>query len=314
MSNNLSMKNIDLYYDLFDEAIMLLYEKLGIDYLHGFLRVYNDISLNQINTHLLEDEDINKLEELENKIVEADILNEEVRKALILIIVKAFKHCKMNLDNLTPDFICFIFANLIKLIGENREKLLTILDVNMGTGNLLNLIANNLEEDYQMIGIEKEEELIRIAEAMSDLQGNDIRLCLNNCLDNIQLKADIIIGDLDCSYQDDKYLPYEIIKKYQNAFIEEGSNDNFMLFMVDNSFFNQKGIEEFRQEFKGTICGLLVLPSELFQGEGKSILIISQKYFESFDTMLINWPRPSEEDKLYDIIVKLRDWLQNIIK
>ena len=39
-----------------------------------------------------------------------------------------------------------------------------------------------------------------------------------------------------------------------------------------------------------------------------------QKYFESFDTMLINWPRPSEEDKLYDIIVKLRDWLQNIIK
>ena len=57
-----------------------------------------------------EDEDINKLEELENKIVEADILNEEVRKALILLIVKAFKHCKMNLDNLTPDFICFIFA------------------------------------------------------------------------------------------------------------------------------------------------------------------------------------------------------------
>ena len=87
-----------------------------------------------------------------------------------------------------------------------------------------------------------------------------------------------------------------------------------MLFMVDNSFFNQKGIEDFRQEFKGTICGLLVLPSELFQGEGKSVLIISQKYFESFDTMLINWPRPSEEDKLYDIIVKLRDWLQNIIK
>lgn len=315
MNNNLSIKNIDFYYDLFDEAIMLLYDKLGIDYLRGFLRVYNDISLNQINTHLLEDEDIIKLEEIENKIIEASILNEEVRKALLLIIIKAFKHCKMNLDIITPDFICYIFANFIKMISEDRSNdVFSVLDVNVGTANLLNLISNNLDQDYLLTGVEKEEDLIRIAEAYSDLQGNDIRLCFNNCLDNIDLRADVIIGDLDCSYQEDKYLPYEIIIKYQNAFLKEGRNDNFMIFMVDNDFFNQKGIDQFKEKFKGTICGLIVLPSELFQSKGKSILVINQKYFDKFDTMLINWPKPSEEDKLYDIIIKLHDWIKNIKK
>ena len=315
MNNNLSIKNIDLYYDLFDEAIMLLYDNLGIDYLRGFLRVYNDISLNQINTHLLEDEVIEKLEKIESNITEVNVLNEEVRKALLLIIIKAFKHCKMNLDTITPDFVCYIFANLIKLMSEDRsDDIFSILDVNMGTGNLLNLISNNLNQDYLFTGIEKDEDLIRIAEATSDLQGNDIRLCLNDCLDNIELRADVIIGDLDCSYQNDKYLPYEIILKYQKAFLKNDRNDNFMIFMVDNDFFNQKGVEDFRSQFKGTICGLIVLPIELFQNKGKSILIINQKYFEKFDTMLINWPRPNEEDKMYDMLLKLNEWIKNIKK
>ncbi len=314
MANNLSMKNIDLYYDLFDESIMLLYDKLGIDYLHGFLRVYNDISLNQINTHLLEDEDVEKLEELEKKITEVDLLNEEIRKALILIVVKGLKHCKMSLDNMTPDQICYIFANIIKIISDNNNGLLTVLDVNMGTGNLLNLIANNLDREYQLIGIEKDEELVRVAEAMSDLQGNDIMLCFNDCLDNIEIKADIIIGDLDCSYQNDKYLPYEIINKYQNSFKDENKKNNFMIFMVDNDFFAQRDIEKFKQDFKGTLCGLIVLPQDLFKNKGKSILIVNQKYFESFDTMLINWPRPDEEEKLFDVILKLDNWFKNIMK
>lgn len=312
MSNELSMKNIDKYYDLFDEAIMLLYDRLGIDYLQGFIRVFNDISLGQINTHQLADEDVSKLEEIENEIISLDILNEEIRKALLLIIIKGFKHCKMNLDDLSPDYVSFIFAHLIKIISDNRRGMITVLDVNAGVGNLINLILNNLDGNYNFIGIEKEEKVIRIAEAFSSLQLNEISLCLNDCLDNLNICADIIIGDLDCSFQNEKYLPYEIIKKYQNSFLEKNRNDNFMIFMVDNDFFNQKGIEDFKNEFLGTICALIVLPEEFFQNKGKSILIISQKFFEKFETLIINWPKANDSLKVYEVIDKLNNWFKKI--
>lgn len=306
----LSMKNIDAYYDLFDKACMFLVNICGINYLQAFLRVYNDIKNDDINSSKLSQKDVEELKEMENAIMDSYFLNEEIRKALILLLVKAFKHVDYSLDLMTPDFIGYLFTFIINALFEkdiNNEKMnkISILDVNLGTSNLINLISNNLNFDTEILGIEKNSEYAYISEAFSSLQGNSLSIYNNSCLDYMTLSANAIIGDLDCALEDGKYLPYEIILKYQHTNVDK----SFMIFLVDNDFFNKAQIEEFKKNFKGSIVGLIALSESLFKKNAKSILIISPKKYKSLDALAINLPSEKEQQKHLEALYNIRKWL-----
>lgn len=313
MSENYSInnKNIDKYYDLFDSACMILVNKAKLNYLQAFLRIYEDIKEGNTKKKNLSDEDVGKLEEYENQICDAYLLNEEIRQALVLIMVKAFKHVDASLDLMTPDSIAYIFTFIIqnlfeKDIKNEKKDKISILDINLGTSNLINLIANNLSFDANLTGIEIDEAYAYISEAFSSLQGNEIVIYKNSCLDYMTLGANAIIGDLDCRLEEGKYLPYEAILKYQHTNIDH----SFMIFLVDNDFFNQEGIDEFKKNFKGTIIGLIMLDEALFKKKAKSILIISPKKYKDLDTLAIRLPSAKEEDKYRNALIEAKEWLR----
>ena len=308
---SINNKNIDKYYDLFDSACMILVNNAKLNYLQAFLRIYEDIKNGSTKKKNLSDSDVVKLEEYENQICDAYLLNEEIRQSLVLILVKAFKHVDASLDLMTPDFIAYIFTFIIqnlfeKDIKNEKKDKISILDINLGTSNLINLIANNLSFDTSLTGIEIDEGYAYVSEAFSSLQGNEIVIYKNSCLDYMTLSANAIIGDLDCKFQDGKYLPYEAILKYQNTNIDH----SFMIFLVDNDFFNQEGIEEFKKNLKGTIMGLIVLDEGLFKKKAKSILIISPKKYKNLDTLVIKLPSAKEEDKHKRALIEIKEWLK----
>ena len=306
----LSMKNIDAYFDLYDKACMFLVKIVGINYLQAFLRVYNDIKNNEINSSKLSQKEVEELQDMEDAIMDSYFLNEEIRKALVLLLVTAFKHVKSSLDLMTPDFISYLFTFIINALFEKeikKEKMnkISILDVNLGTSNLINLISNNLSFESELLGIEINNEYALISEAFSSLQGNSVSIYNNSCLDYMTLSANVIIGDLDCKEEDGKYLPYEIILKYQHTNVDK----SFMIFLVDNDFFNKPQIEEFKKGFKGSIIGLIALSESLFKKQAKSILIISPKKYKSLDALAINLPSEKEEQKHLEALYNIRKWL-----
>ena len=307
---NINNKNIDKYYDLMDNACMILVNNANINYLQAFLRVYEDIKNGSVKKKNLSDEDVIKLEEYENQICDAYLLNEEIRQALVLILVKAFKHVDASLDLMTPDFISYIFTFIIQNLFESdikneKKDKISILDINLGTSNLINLIANNVSFDTSLTGIEIDEGYAYISEAFSSLQGNEIVIYKNSCLDYMTISANAIIGDLDCKMENGVYLPYAAILKYQNTNIDH----SFMIFLVDNDFFSHEGIDDFKKDLKGTIVGLIVLDEALFKKNAKSVLIISPKKYKNLDTLVIKLPSAKEEEKHRRALVEIKEWL-----
>ena len=311
LDNKINMKNIDAYYDLYDKATLYLVEKANLNYLQAFLRVYNDIKDANTSNKGLSENEVEKLSEYEDRISGLYILNEEIRVALVLILIKAFKHVDASLDLISPDYIGYLFTFIIQNLFEKeikKEKMdhISILDINLGSGNLINLIANNLSFDSSLTGIEIDEGYAYIASAFSDLQGNELVVYRNSCLDYMQLSANVVIGDLDCVIQNGKYLPYEAILKYQNTNVDK----SFMIFLVDNDFFNQKDIEDFKKRFKGTIIGLIALDKGLFKKKEKSILIISPKKYKQVDTLATMLPSTKDEIKYKEALVDIKNWLK----
>ena len=304
--NELNVQKINKYYELFDDACMLLYDRCGLNYLEDFIRVYDDIRSNKINSKSLGDEDLEKLAEIYDEINSMDILNEEVREALVLIIVKGLKHVHYPLDGATPDTIIYLYAILISNLNFSKNNL-NVLELDAYFTNLINGLSNNIDLDCTLYAIEENFVYSRVGEAFSNLQDNDVKIYCNNPLDKNIGMYDVIIGNIEAKEtKDGHFYPYDIILKYTEQLNDKG----YMILLIDNNFFGNKNIMEFKNKFMGTILGLIVLPEELFKNMSKSILIISPEKRKDFDMMVSNLPPFHEKEKLENALQKLKRWLR----
>ena len=111
---NLS-KKVDKFYNLIDKACMIYYEDEKMDYIEAFIKVAKDLTL-EFDEDKLSDEAIDKLKAIYEKIENEDFLNEEVRLACELIIVKGLKHRNLVLDFITPDVINYLYTYIVRAI------------------------------------------------------------------------------------------------------------------------------------------------------------------------------------------------------
>jgi len=302
------MNVIDKFYDLIDEACMLLNEKIKLSYFDALIRVSNDI-VNEVDDSKLEDSDITLLQEKYDQVMNLTITNEEVRQAMQLLIIKAMKHINMNLEIMTPDYINYIIGYIINSYYKNQKKV-SILDVEVGTGNLITTVANFIENEVNLIGVENNRLLINLCKANCELQNNDISLYFQDTLTKLTEKVDVAIGDLDCVCQDNKYYPYEIINNY----LPNIDNEGLFVYLIENDFFNKEQINEFKKNFKGTLLGLIVLPKELFNKNhiGKSILVGSPLQLKNFEMMVLQMAGINEQEKFYNNINEIQEWIKKI--
>lgn len=308
----INQENVDMYYDYVDQACLIIYEQLKINYLDCLLRVGNDILMG-IDENDLSPEAILELEKIYEKIIAHSFFNEEVRLAMQLLIAKAFKHGEeYPLDLMTPDSVSYLFAFIVNEYFSN-ENPISILDVGVGTSNLINAISNFINKDFNnpiLIGIEKEQTLAQLAKLNTDLQGNEMQIYLNDALNPNYLRADVIVGDIDPIEVDDKYLPYEVINNY----LDKLNDDGIFIFLISNDFFNKKGIDKFREKFYGTLLGLIVLPESFFKEDaiGKSILIGTSKEISNYEMLVMNLLTISNKEAFQNNIKNISEWINNL--
>jgi site-specific DNA-methyltransferase (adenine-specific) len=296
---------VNFLHDALDQAAMLYYEAKQVKYLkclekviHSFL---NDEELN------LEKEQNDRIKELFASIDRQVYNTEEIRQALMLGIIKGFKHENLKLDEITPDRIGVICSYFIEALFEKESKI-TALDLNLGTGNLLYTIHNYLNKDLNLLGIENNETLVGVARMLSEMMMIDISIYYQDALKDVFPSANLIIADVD-GYQYDTldyrtplanqgitYFPYLLLEKHAGS----GYDDAYFIYIIPNDFFTQPGNEAMKKivDEKLQMLALVVLPEAMFVDSSKAKSILIMKKSKSLKkTMLSVFQLPSISDQ-----------------
>ena len=305
---NLTTK-VDKFYKLLDKACLVYYDDLKTDYIEAFIKVANDLT-NEFDEGKLSDESIEKLKQIYHKIEEDNFLNEEVRLASELVIIKGLKHRNLVLDFITPDVINYLYTYIVRAIVDNtnykdKEKLV-IMDTVLGTSNLLQTIINNVDKEVLGIGIEHDELLVHVAKALTELVGNELVINYQDAKKETLEYADIVIGDF--GEVDDIY--DIILKRSINL-----PNGGYFIYLINNDFF-VKCSDEVKNKIKKemTFVGLVVLPNK-FTSEnhiGKSILIGKKEVVNDYQMAIIKIDEETNKDSFEDAINKINNMFKNL--
>ena len=270
---DIKSKNVEIFYDLIDEACMEYFYDLHMDYLEAFCKVATDV-LEKFDDSRLSDDAIVKLTGIYEKIFDLSLLNEEIRLALVLVIVKGLKHRNMSLDVALPDTISYIMAFIVHNLFNNEK--ISIIDTALGIGSLSLTLLNNLEKEITLAGVEKEEIFANVSKAASDYLYHEIKIYCQDFAGEIFDVADLVIGDLDRVEN-----PYELILERLDNIKEDGK----FIYLINNDFFSkcQDGFREALTK-EATLTGLIVLPNNMTKDNhvGKSILIGTKKVLDDF--------------------------------
>ena len=313
VNRDIDNKKVNLFYTLVDKACMIYYNDLGTDYLEAFIKVSESLT-DEFDELKLSKKSVEKLNAIYNQISENDFLNEEVRLACELIFVKGLKHRNVLLDFMTPDVINYLYVHIIKSILDNVDGFdkeeISILDTVLGTSNLLQTIINNIEnyKDIKIhgIGIEKDELLVHLSEAFSNILDNEVVINFNDALKKINNCANIIIGD----FGETKDV-YNIIEER----LENLADDGFFIYVVNNDFFAYTS-NEFKEVVSNnaTLIGLIVLPSAFTNQNhvGKSILIGRKGVLEDYQMSIIKMDEELTQENLEMTFVKILNMFKEI--
>ena len=306
----MKQENYDFFYDVIDEACMLICSETNCNYLDALIRVSKDL-VEDIDDSRLDEAALNKLGQIYDKLNERVCSNEDIRLAYTFLFVKALKHAKYSLDILIPDSIGLVIANIVRKYFDYN---INMLEINAKCASLTNTIANFIDLDTYCFAQEEDSKLASLAKYSSNVADRDIVVYNNKLLDPLEVSVDLVIGYLESVVEENNYIPYKAISKLMKYLDEEG----LFIFLIDNDFFSYPDLNNFRNTFTGTLLGLLILPNTLFQGnKTRSILIGSKKQINDFEMIVVNLPSFSDAPKLNESMMNIEAWakeLSNIIK
>ncbi|MBO7085702.1 MAG: hypothetical protein J6W25_01150 [Bacilli bacterium] len=301
----MKQENYDFFYDIIDEACMLLCSEPNCNYLDALIRVSKDI-IEDIDDSRLDASSLNKLGEIYDRLNERIVSNEDIRLAYNFLFVKALKHAKYPLDILIPDSIGLLFANIIRNYYDYN---INMLEINAKCASLTNTIANFLELDTYCFAQEEDSKLATIAKYSSNMQDRDLVVYNNKLLDPLEVSVDTIFGYLESKTENNTFIPYKAISKLMKYLDEDG----IFIFLIDNDFFSYPDLNNFRNSFTGTLLGLLILPDTMFQaGKARSVLIGSKKQINDFEMIVMNMPSFADAVKLNEAMMNIEAWVREL--
>lgn len=261
-----------------------------------------------------------KFAKLEEELKNDEINAEEVRRALLFLDITGFKNLNFSLDIITPDAICTIIAQMAKKILQNKTNP-SIVDFNIGVGNLAFSVINNLDEGAMLTGFDNHELMARVATMKANLMQVKLEMYHLDALEALPQNVDLVISDLaeydyeneafssDLYKQGVRYFPYLLIEHALKI-----KNDCKYIFVIDNNFFSKKGNKEFKQmlDESGNISCLVALPDSFFinKKETKSIIVLNnKKEAKHSGTQIFTLPALQDNKAFLDVYMSILDYL-----
>lgn len=327
-------------YQNFDKTISLLQTELGTSYLDALIESGDNLL---DNGHVMVENERptlavkKQLEEYYERILKAALSSEELRQVLQFALVKANQYDRIQANHqMTPDAIGFLVAYLIEHITD-KSQTEKILDIAVGTGNLLTTIYNHLAqngyEKLKLYGVDNDDTLLAIAGMSSQLQGINAQFYHQDAVTDLVIpKMDMVVSDLPVGYypQDKNVENFETKAQKGHSYahhllIEQAllqlKPGGYAFFLVPRGLFESeeaKGLLKVIQK-QGHFQGLLNLPVELFssQKSQKALLLLQRRgggAKQAAPVLLGEIPSFKEARAFSTFIQQVDDWIVKNIK
>ena len=312
---------IDQLYDVLDELAMLYYNhQVGQNphymYLEGLTLALSTINEQRIALKGLDSENSDLIKNHIKEFNEINFTNEELRKALFLLEIKAYKHAHWGLDAMMPDGVAIIFTFLLECL--HLEHNATILDLTLKNANLSMVLATYLKGDYTLMGIEKNHKLCLYDEQKANLLEVPLAIRFQDSLKFSYSNVDAIVGDLtNEEYVNNYYsspLYDEGVRDFCYLAIEKhlasGDDDTLAFYLVDADFFSLANKDLFKKHFAkdGFFKAIITLPPNFFLGEPKMIVVVAKnnsKYQKR--TSIFTMPNYDDQDNWQKTLIKIKN-------
>ncbi len=305
---------VELIYDIIVESALVLNKSAKLRFFEGIIATCENIMSNDV----LQDVSNEFEEELKlmyKKLDDIDFNQEEVRKSLQLAILRAFKEEKLENGAMTPDTISYIFGYIINKFYKGDDTL-RIFDPLVGTGNLLSCVANSVEQDVCLVGVDNDEFMIRLAKVVCNMQDYDPELYFQESTKSTFNNIDIIVSELP-SYsglEEDglEYFPHIVVNKH----LASVKPDGLMVYLIPFDFFdgNEAALLRKRITDVAHIIGLIELPESMFAWKNKSILILRKNGENTHveEVLMAKLPSFTEIEQLRGSLIQIDMWFEKV--
>ena len=288
-------KKIEEIFDIFQECAIFLYDNLKMNY-------YDSIKLTARSILDKESIDIDKelLLKFKRRINKfSDSYNvEELRKGLTYVFLNCFR--EMNwVNNITPDSICYFINYLVDKFYPKKK--ISILDPEIGCGNLLFGVSNN-RTVTALYGIDNDDRMIELSKIMGDFI-EPIRLFYQDTLTVNLENIDLIVSDLDFNTDSYSFIAHHL---------DTLKNDGYMILIMNNDFFTNIDIEKKKIiDSKGSMVGIIELPDSFFKNNKKSIVILKRNTEKVKNFLIAKMPDVNDKDAMSEFLNKIEYWFIN---
>ncbi|AYM03483.1 class I SAM-dependent methyltransferase [Levilactobacillus yiduensis] len=294
----LSQEQTEALFKVLDESTTTLQAALSTSYLDAFVETGDNLLNGQVQVEdgRPDQETVAKLTDLYQQADWQSFDSETVRRAVQLAMLKAIRIDEIQANHqLTPDTIAYIMGYLVTRLEKGKTHL-TLLDLTVGTGNLLTAVISQLKGvvtgKIDAYGVDNDDSMLAIAQTSSDLQRVPVELIHQDALERLLVPAsDLIVADLPIGYYpvDDNAVNFHTAAKSGHTYVhhlllEQALNQltpgGIGVFLVPSQLFQSEQAPNLLKWLPNNayLQGLLNLPSELFANANaqKAILILQK--------------------------------------
>ena len=323
----MELKDIEQAYQTLSQIIEIFQKQLDLSYFDALIEALSDLLENQINgKEEIGDSTVAELEKLYRHLDLSEFSSEEIRQVIQLLLLGSYKKERVQPNHqMTPDSIGYLITFLVEKITSN-DKMNSMLDLTVGTGNLLAVILNNLKalgnQNLKAYGVDNDDTLLAIADVSLALQRiNNVELFHQDALDNLMLpQVDLVVSDLPVAAQFEthaaeghSFAHYLLIERG----IEKLAENGWGLFVVPSGIFETEEAQPLLKMIQknGYLQGLLNLPRELFVSEKsrKAILMVQKKgdhAHQASQVLLGDFPSLKNKKEFNGFLDEINAWVK----
>lgn len=295
----MGIEKIEQTFTSLKEAVALLQKELQVSYLDALIETGDNLLAKEVHVEdgLPTAEIKTRLEELYANAQLAGLTTEQRRQVMQLLLLQAYKQEKIQANHqMTPDTIGFLVEYLLEKVLPKKQGL-ALLDLTVGTGNLLTAILSKLNQNgwpkIQAYGVDNDDTLITLASMATQIEQISVDLFHQDALDSLLLpKVDVVVSDLPVGYYplDERVTQFKTRAKKGHSYvhhllIEQAVNQlkpaGFGIFVVPKGLFESpeaKGLLDYIQA-NAYLQGMLNLPQDLFASRrGQKAILLLQKH------------------------------------
>ncbi|GET08390.1 adenine-specific DNA methylase [Ligilactobacillus agilis] len=332
----MGIEKIEQTFTSLKEAVALLKKELQVSYLDALIETGDNLLAKEVHVEdgLPTAEVKTRLEELYANAQLAGLTTEQRRQVMQLLLLQAYKQEKIQANHqMTPDTIGFLVEYLLEKVLPKKQGL-ALLDLTVGTGNLLTAILSKLNQNgwpkIQAYGVDNDDTLITLASMATQIEQISVDLFHQDALDGLLLpKVDVVVSDLPVGYYplDERVTQFKTRAKKGHSYvhhllIEQAVNQlkpaGFGIFVVPKGLFESpeaKGLLDYIQA-NAYLQGMLNLPQDLFASKrGQKAILLLQKHGsgakQAKQILLGDFPSFKHKEQFQAFLGQIDQWERN---